>query len=37
MVECIFCEEHVSEDAEECPYCQKKQCSGMYFDPRSFA
>jgi len=36
MVECIFCEEQVSEDAEECPYCNKKPFSGMYFDPSSF-
>jgi len=36
MAECIFCEEQVSEDAEECPYCNKKPFSGMYFDPSSF-
>ena len=36
MVECIFCEEQVSEDAEECPHCSKKPFSGMYFDPSSF-
>jgi len=36
VVECIFCEEQVSEDAEECPHCSKKPFSGMYFDPSSF-
>ena len=36
MAECIFCEEEVSEDAEECPHCDKKPFSGMYFDPSTF-
>ena len=36
MVECIFCEERVSEDAEACPYCHQKPFAGMYLDPRSF-
>ena len=32
MGECIFCEEEVDDDAEECSHCLNKPFSGMYFD-----
>ena len=37
MGECIFCEEEVDDDAEECPYCHNKPFSGMYFDEETLA
>ena len=33
---CIFCEEHIPDDSEECPHCGKKPFSGMYFDPEKY-
>ena len=33
---CIFCEELIPADSEECPHCDKKPFSGMYFDPETY-
>ena len=33
---CIFCEELIPSDSEECPNCDKKPFSGMYFDPAKY-
>lgn len=33
---CIFCEEFIPADSEECPQCRKKPFSGMYFDPETY-
>ena len=33
---CIFCEELISADSEECPHCDKKPFSGMYFDSNTY-
>ena len=33
---CIFCEELIPADSEECPHCSKKPFSGMYFDPETY-
>ena len=34
---CIFCEEEVDDDTEECPHCHNKPFSGMYFDESTYA
>ena len=34
--QCIFCEELIPADSEECPHCDKKPFSGMYFDPEKY-
>ena len=36
MGECIFCEEEVDDDAEECPHCGQRPFSGMYFDETTY-
>ena len=33
---CIFCQELLPSDSEECPECGKKPFSGMYFDPKTY-
>ena len=33
---CIFCEELIPSDSEECPNCDKQPFSGMYFDPEKY-
>ena len=33
---CIFCEELIPADSEECPHCDKKPFSGMYFDSETY-
>ena len=33
---CIYCEEEVEDDAEECPHCYNKPFSGMYFDESTY-
>ena len=33
---CIFCEELIPAESEECPHCNKKPFSGMYFDPETY-
>ena len=33
---CIFCEELIPADSEECTHCDKKPFSGMYFDPETY-
>ena len=36
MGECIFCEEEVDDDAQECPHCGQRPFSGMYFDETTY-
>ena len=36
MENCIVCEELIPADSEECPHCDKKPFSGMYFDPETY-
>ena len=33
---CIFCEENIPPNSEECPHCGKKPFSRMYFDPETY-
>jgi|SaaInlStandDraft_1057018.scaffolds.fasta_scaffold284947_1 hypothetical protein len=33
---CIFCEEYIPSNSEECPHCSKKPFSGMYFDSNTY-
>lgn len=36
MAACIFCEELIPSNSEECPHCNKKPFSGMYFNPETY-